>query len=314
MDLLVKESLNTSVQDLVSAFLSGRKQTTIQSYKQDLQHFSRFLQVADLNEAAAILLNLQHGQANALVLKYKVYLIDQLKLQSATVNRQLSALRSLVKLARTMGLVSWTLEIENQKHESYRDVRGIGESGIKAMLQSIENGTDLKSIRDCSILRLLFDLGLRRNEVCELDLTDVNLEQGTLAVLGKGKSNKELLSLPQPTIDALKKWIGLRGFHEGALFFRLDRASNGSQKRLTGTGLYSIIKELGSKAGIKTTVHKIRHTSITACAQAIAENNLGIESVLKFSRHKNLNTALIYFDHLEDKQGKLASLVAKKAS
>jgi integrase/recombinase XerC len=48
------------------------------------------------------------------------------RLQAATINRRLAALRSLVKLTNTLGLVSWTLAVENVKAQAYRDTRGPG--------------------------------------------------------------------------------------------------------------------------------------------------------------------------------------------
>ena len=56
--------------------------------------------------------------------------------------------------------------------------------------------------RDRAILRLSFDLGLRRGELASLDLEHLDLEAGTLAVLGKGQEERELLSLPSETTAA----------------------------------------------------------------------------------------------------------------
>ena len=60
-----------------------------------------------------------------------------------------------------------------------------------------------KGIRDRAILRLLHDLALRRGEVVGLDAKDLDLEAGTVAVLGKGRTGKVNLSLPEPTREAL---------------------------------------------------------------------------------------------------------------
>src|SRR5437899_7628891 len=57
-------------------------------------------------------------------------------LASLTVNRRLTALRSMIKLGRTLGLVPWTLECQGMKAESYRDTRGPGVNGFRAMLDA----------------------------------------------------------------------------------------------------------------------------------------------------------------------------------
>ena len=53
--------------------------------------------------------------------------------------------------------------------------------------------------RDRALLRLAFDLGLRRGELASLDLEHLDLEAGMLAVLGKGQEGREQLTLPPET-------------------------------------------------------------------------------------------------------------------
>ena len=301
------------IKSLLATFLSGRKKTTIEAYRRDLKQFAEFIGESSNELAFRKFLLLPLGQANLLATQYKSYLTEKLMLQAATVNRRLSALRSLVQFARVLGFISWELEIENLQSQPYRDVAGIGVDGIIKMFKVLDSRNDTKSFRDHAILRLLFDLGLRREEVCQIQIEDINLETATVLILGKGRNEKEKLTLAGPTVESIKRWILHRGAESGFLFHRLDKGGIHLKTRLTGVGLYSIIKEIGRKAGIENlSVHKIRHTSITACCEAIAENNLGIETVLKFSRHSSLNTALVYFDHLENQQGKLANLVSGK--
>ena len=54
-------------------------------------------------------------------------------------------------------------------------------------------------MRDRAVVRLLFDLGLRRIEVGRLDRADLDLRAATLDVLGKGRREKVRLTLPGPT-------------------------------------------------------------------------------------------------------------------
>lgn len=302
------------MESLIQAFLSGRKTTTIQAYRRDLVQFKEFLGLDSLDTAAKHLLNLPHGQANALVLAYKAHLVDDLKLQSSTINRRLAAMRSLVKLARMMGLVAWDIEVENRKHTPYRDVQGIGLDGVRAILNFLAQKSDKKSVRDYTIFRLLFDIGLRREEVCLIEFSDLAPELKSVSILGKGKTQKQKISLPESTANAVKAWLSLRGDADGPLFFRLDKARSSALKRLTGTGLYSIIQGIGRDAGVKNiSVHKIRHDSITEALKVAAANNIGLDDVRLFSRHSDIKTLLIYKDHIEDAQGKLADLVSRKA-
>ena len=175
-----------STRRLIEAFLSGRNERTIQAYSQDLEDFRAFVGVDDTDQAARWLLSRGPGEANALGLGYKTHLLDR-GLQPATVNRRLAALRSLVKLARTLGMVMFGLEVQNVKGQAYRDTTGPGIQGIRAILSELASRPDAKGKRDLAILRLLYDLGLRRGEVVALDVEDVDLEGDRLWVLGQGQ-------------------------------------------------------------------------------------------------------------------------------
>src|SRR5437899_6805260 len=195
---------------LLRAFLNGRKAETITAYRQDLEDFQAFIQAPSLEQAASLLLARGPGEANARALDYKAHLMDR-ELAANTINRRLTALRSLVKLGRTLGVVSWTIEVQRVKADPYRDTRGPGRAGFRDMLDSLAKRKDPKSMRDRALLRCLFDLGLRRAEVLTLDLEDLDREAGTVAVLGKGHTDKMKLTLPLETRNALEAWISVRG-------------------------------------------------------------------------------------------------------
>jgi integrase/recombinase XerC len=125
-----------------------------------------------------------------------------------------------------------------------------------------------KATRDVAIIRLMFDLGLRRGEVVGLDLEDVDHNGRRLWVLGKGRAQKEARTLPEPTLEAIDCWLSVRGGvaleAETALFVNTARFKPGL--RLTGHGLYRVIRSLGDLAGVRARPHGLRHASITAGA------------------------------------------------
>jgi integrase/recombinase XerC len=154
-------------------------------------------------------------------------------------------------------------------------------------------------------LWLLFGLALRRGEVVALDLEDLNIEEGFLKVMGKGRAHKEVLSLPPKVKAALASWLEVRGMEQGPLFTNFDR--RGGRKRLTGTGLYKMIQELGAGAGMTVRPHGLRHAAIT---RALDLTNGDVRSVQKFSRHRNIQTVVLYDDSRRDMGGAVARLVA----
>lgn len=294
--------------DLVRAFLSGRNERTLKAYSQDLADFQAFVGESSMEAAARVLLANGHGPANATALAYKAHLVER-GLQSATVNRRLAALRSLVQLARIMGLVPWHLEVRNVKSEPFRDTRGPGKQGFRALLQELEGKRSAKAVRDRCALRLLYDLALRCGEVVSLDVEDVNIAQATLNVRGKGRTSKQALSIPEATRSALKAWLEVRRQEPGPLFTNFDRAKKG--KRLTGVSLYRVVRRLGERAGLRARPHGLRHAGITEACKAAQANGIGLEEVLDFSRHsrKSIAILMVYRDRERNVQGRLASLV-----
>jgi integrase/recombinase XerC len=164
LPVVALDSLSVAAR-LLAAFLSGRKAETIKAYQADLEDFRAFVQTSTLDRAVSLLLARGLGQANALVLDYKARLLER-QLTPSTINRRLASLRSLVKLARTLGLIPWKLEVEGVKSEGYKDTRGPARGGFQKMLGILDCRQDAKDIRDRAILRCLFDLGLRRAPRC----------------------------------------------------------------------------------------------------------------------------------------------------
>lgn len=289
--------------DLVRAFLSGRTSTTLLAYKGDLQDFTTFLQASSLDDAARLLMSHGSGAANGLALAYRAHLLECGRAPK-TINRRLSALRSLAKLGRVLGMIPWTLEVEGVKSIAYRDTRGCGTEGFRKMLDSLESGLDSKTVRDRAIIRLLYGMALRRGEVVSLDLSHVDLETGRLSIMGKGRTERESLSIPFKALDSLKAWIAVRGTEDGALFTSLDRAHFGH--RLTGTSLYRLVSELGLAVGLVARPHGLRHAAITAALDATNGNTRAVQ---KFSRHRKLETLSLYDDSRADLGGQVAALI-----
>lgn len=300
--LLVSAAPNVS--KLLEAFLAGRNERTLAAYRADLEAFRVFAGAATTGEAANRLLSGSHGEANGAALAYKAHMTET-GLQAATINRRLAALRSLVKLANTLGMVSWTLSVENVKAQAYRDTRGPGRAGFKAMLAGAETQRGPKALRDVALLRLLHDVGLRRGEVVGLDLADVDLAGDRVFILGKARSQKEPITLPAPTKAALVAWLEVRGSEAGPLFVNFDRAKKGG--RLTGAAVYYIVGELGTEAGLTVRPHGLRHLAITS---ALDLTKGDVRAVQRFSRHKDVRVLSAYDDNRQDLAGEVARLVA----
>ena len=133
-------------------------------------------------------LNSLAGQAgaNLMTMNYAAALVER-GLAGATIARRLAALRSMCKVSRKIGRTNWSLDVEGPRVEARRDMRGPDLLDVRLLwCAAIGAGTDSRARRDRAILACLFDLGLRRAELCNLDRVDVEAGPGGTPLAGSG--------------------------------------------------------------------------------------------------------------------------------
>lgn len=290
-----------SAQELVEAWLAGRKATTLAAYRADLAAFARWAELDNGDQATEALLAAGPAGANRLAHAWRGDMLAA-GLAPATINRRLSALRSLVELAARLGAVTWSLRVEGVKSKAYRDTRGPGLDSVRAMVRALDEDGGPKAIRDRALVRLLFDRGLRRGEVVALDLDDVDTSRCAVRIVGKGQREATWVTVGKAACEALTAWVAVRGGEAGPLFTNLDRAGKGD--RLTGRSVARIVAAAGEAVGVQgVRPHGLRHSAITAVLDA---TNGDVRRARDFSRHSDVRTLTIYDDARTDVGGELA--------
>ena len=263
-------------------------------------------------------LHLEQNQAVQLVVNYKAQLIEG-GLAEATVNRRLAAIKALTAQGRKIGVCSYTLsDVKPERTKAYRDTSGVDKDDFIRVLSIPDTLKDAvysqrsqtKAVRDYALLRLLWGNALRRGEISLTNINDFDAQRKTLSIIGKGKGTEkpDCYVLSPKTTIALNDWLDVR--KETAplspLFIAIDNAHYG--QRLTGSGIYRTVDRLCKKAGIskKMSPHRIRHGSITAALDA---TNGNLRKVQKLSRHKDINTVMIYDDNRTNYQGEVTQLL-----
>jgi integrase/recombinase XerC len=319
-DTFVSSSLSTSVNgswlsqaqdDLISQLLADKRSpNTKAAYERDLRHF--FEVVANVSKPSpplvAEFLSLDRFAAVSLVLKYKAHLLHK-GLKPATINRRLAAIKSLVKFAGKVGRCGYSLEdIEAERNQSYRDTTGIGIDAFKRVLKQCDRST-LKGLRDYAILHLFWSNALRRNEVASLDVKDFEPNDKTLAIIGKGQAQKQIITISEATIQAILAWLNARKNIDpnAPLFVAVSHNKRGH--RLTGEALRQLVEGYCLNAGVtkKMSPQRIRHSSIT---HALDHTNGDVRKVQRLSRHAKVETLLVYDDNRQNVQGELSELLA----
>lgn len=288
-------SILKNFQHLYGIWLQSLSENTRRAYQRDLRTMLDWKGLSDEKRLAEFLAGLHGSEANMMALEWQNELVSR-KLSPASVNRTMAALKSFVKLLRMNGLVPWTIEIPKRRAKAYKDTKGCGAEVVVEAIQRLSEDSSPAGARDEALIRLLWGLALRRGEVAHLDVANIDFRAKKISILGKGSHEAERLDLTPKMVEALKRWIGHRGTKPGALFWNFSRS--GPAKRLTDQGVWRITKRHGLGRA-----HGVRHASIT---QALEQTKGDVRTTMRFSRHKDLNTLMIYDDNRRDGARKIS--------
>ncbi len=165
------------------------------------------------------------------------------------------------------------------------------------LLMNSFNDDDNEDLLHHSILELIYSCGLRISEVCSLTTNRVDLDVGSLRVLGKGDKER-IVPIPKGTIPLEKKYRDiLRPIYlkqKTNLFF-INRLGHKVTSQSVELMLKSKCKELGIQKEI--TPHKLRHSYATHLLQ----NGADLRSIQEMLGHSDIQTTEIY-THVQNKQ------------
>jgi integrase/recombinase XerD len=148
-----------------------------------------------------------------------------------------------------------------------------------------------RALRDSALLELMYATGMRASEVIRLTTEAVDLAEGTVRCLGKGRKER-ILPLYERAERALGAYMQdgrphlARDDSERALFL------NHRGGALTRQGLWLIVKEYARAAGIEdvTTPHVLRHSYATH----MLDGGAGLREVQQLLGHANISSTQIY--------------------
>jgi len=140
------------------------------------------------------------------------------------------------------------------------------------------------ALLDLATFYLLWQGGLRRGEVEELRLEDLNLGQRRISVRnGKGMKDRTVF-LTDTAVQALQAYLPFRG--QGPT----DHVFLYRNQPLSKDLIHGRLKAAGQRAGVAVHAHRLRHT----CATQLLNVGCPVTSIQKFLGHKKLNTTMIY--------------------
>jgi site-specific recombinase XerD len=184
--------------------------------------------------------------------------------------------------------------------------RNLRRTLIREMMEVCAADPRPQGLRDAALIGILYGSGMRKSESVNLDLAQINFDERSLRVIGKG--NKELIKYaPAWAFAKLQAWLEFRReqLKEGEqddsfLFNRIRRGSHITRERITKHAIYYIARQRGEQVGVKIMPHDFRRSFIT---RVIEEHDLSIAQ--KLAHHTNIQTTASY-DVREDNERRRA--------
>jgi len=277
-----------SSQNLIDKYIDslwlekGLSQNTLDSYQRDLKALTKWLDESNRS--------LQSVRREDLL----KYLADRMGsgIKARSTARALSCLRSFYRylLREKVIKVDPTLRIDNPKLGRPLP-HSLTESDVERLLAAPDLTTPI-GIRDRAMLEVLYACGLRVTELVSLRLTDMNLRQGVLRVMGKG-SKERLVPLGEEAISWLQRFIQesrdellKKNLSEDVVF------PSNQGKLMTRQTFWHRIKIHAQDAGIKKKLspHTLRH----AFATHLVNHGADLRVVQLLLGHSDLSTTQIY--------------------
>lgn len=255
---------------------------TIKSYTKDLEDFSVFIKVKYQSD----IINVNYQQIRLWI----VSLVDR-QISNRTINRKISTLNSFYKFLLKVELIT---QNPLEKHKALKVKKNIqipfSEKEMETVLNALKNETSFEGVRNRLIVELFYATGIRRIELVQLQLTDIDLSNQTLKVLGKRNKERYIPLIPS-VLETIKTYLSIR--------INIESIRDTSHLFLTKKGIkiyerlvYRIINDYFSKAStkVKTSPHIIRHSFATH----LLNQGANLNAVKELLGHSSLAATQVY--------------------
>ena len=266
----------------------GLARNTVEAYRRDLARYAEYLRARGIEDAA------HAGEevvAGFVEWRSRQHVADGRRPRASSVARAVAAVRSFHRfLVREGEAASNPAETMERPRVPRNLPRPLSVDEVRSVLEAA-SGTDPAGLRDRAILETLYGGGLRISELVGLDVDDVDREQGSLRVFGKG-SKERVVPLGSYALAAIEAYatrgrpslVGARS--RGALFL------NQRGGRLTRQGAARVLKAAAARAGVRAriTPHTLRHSFATH----LLEGGADVRVVQELLGHASIATTQIY--------------------
>ena len=256
---------------------------TVKAYLSDLESFSEFIR----DQFGSITIDdVNYGQIRSWI----VSLVES-GISNRSINRKLSSLSSYYKFLQKLG----ELEVNPlAKHRALKTKKKIqvpfSETEMAEVLSLLNEQIDFEGVRNKLIVELFYATGIRRIELIEIKLSDLDFANKTLKVLGK-RNKERIIPLIDSVIDTVHDYLPLRleqlGTRKTDHLFITQKGV-----KIYETLVYRIINTYFSKAStkVKKSPHMLRHSFATH----LLNQGSDLNAVKELLGHTSLAATQVY--------------------
>ncbi|WP_456377515.1 tyrosine-type recombinase/integrase [Lutibacter sp.] len=256
-------------------------QHTITAYLKDLNSFQEFCN-NEFDKQRII-------EANYAQIRSWIVALVNANISNRTINRKISSLKSFYKFLQK------TKEIDSNplaKHKALKVPKQVqvpfSEKEIRNAINLLDEEVDFESLRNRLIIELFYTTGMRRSELINLKLTNLDFANETVKVLGK-RNKERYIPLLKPVQNSLKKYIEVRNeMNTNETYLFLTKKG----KKIYNTLVYRVINNYFSSVSskVKKSPHILRHSFATHLLNEGADLN----SVKELLGHSSLASTQVY--------------------
>ena len=263
------------------ALEAGNSRHTVDNYLRDVRRLAEY--AAGKGARAP-------DQVTAVQLREFIYFLKDLGLASATIRRQISALRTYFRFLVGEGHAARDPSERLETPKQWRTLPAV--LTVAEVEKLLEPATDEPlAMRDRALLEFAYATGARVSEVVGVKLQDLVYEEGLVRVFGKG-AKERVVPIGRRALGAVALYAREvrpsldKGKGKGVLFL------NARGTPLSRVGAWGIIKQAARRAGLtkRVTPHTLRHTFATH----LLEGGADLRAVQEMLGHADLSTTQLY--------------------
>jgi integrase/recombinase XerD len=271
----IKSKINKSISSFSEYLLyqKGLSQNTVDSYKSDLTKLSNYLQNQDLSKT-----NIDN------------FFIDmsEFNYSSSTKKRMHSSIKNFLKYINENEDYE-SIDISDIKLKTSKKLPEVlSITDIENMINFYNHETYLDS-RNRTVIDVLYSTGCRVSELCDINISDIDLDEKYLKLKGKG-SKQRIVPIGSKLYKNLLQYLIVRDKflqNRGEPLF-LSKSKN----KLDRTAVFRIIKKTAKNISLQTDVHP--HTLRHSAATHMLEGGCDLRTVQEFLGHSSVSTTQIY--------------------